>query len=117
MNDLNFFLLILSIVGISFIIVFSPYIIKTILLLLLMTSFCLADTKTLSNTHMLIDVTPEGSLKLSCQDGYKLEGSLSDRVINRKCKKLSTNDSTKFSFCLDAQILTDAELQCVKETK
>jgi hypothetical protein len=98
---------------------------KTLLMLLLMTGVCWPDD-TIRFTHSGIvgyvsNVTyegtyPEGVLKISCPDGYHIEGSMRDRNYDkRKCKNKYGGDSPMADLCIDSQLPTDAEIKCVKE--
>lgn len=107
---------------------------KIILALLLMTGVCFAneeygcnwgvwntstkqcedEQKTLSNTHMIVDATTDGYLKLSCQDGYIFLANFKDRKKYRNCKNIEAQSST-WILCNDKPVTTDAELKCVKE--
>lgn len=96
---------------------------KTLILLLIMTSVCWGDyTQTIiDNGSCIIKFTEdvenkwlclnETYIKISCPDGYKLEGILKNRNID-DCIKESKNQ-IQVKGC--SYPLTDAELKCVKE--
>lgn len=111
---------------------------KTIILLLLMTSVSFADSKLdlLKIDYESIassSFTPpmfNGVYKISCPDGYHLEGKMFDRFKDRECKHFiqvgdCANKPSNYGIfacedilvqkCADLPVATDAELKCVKE--
>lgn len=58
---------------------------------------------------------PNGTLRLSCPDGYKLEGRIYDRLNGKdRCRTRIVYNSLFDGYCLNT-IYTDAEIKCVKE--
>lgn len=87
---------------------------KTILLLLLMTSVCWADDyiKWEFDGNKLIGKVSDNVInktyKISCPDGYKLDYVITDRTMDSRCKNPNV-------VCMPIYKYTDAEIKCVKE--